>query len=166
MALALSVLTFISACSEPPVAPPMCRHNISDPLPESQKSSCVIRIADSLVVIRQKHSNKLTVPGGIPLQNESAQCAAHRNTWELTGFNVMVNRQIETSKSGVTYFDCQLAGGFTGEITQFPVPYEARDRVKEINLRDPFVLSLHDWQEEENFIAIRGYFNETNHTQK
>ena len=139
----------------------MCRHEISDPIPVSNKASCVIRIADSLIVLRDKTSHKLTVPGGIPLQNESTQCAAHRATWELTGFNVRVNNLIETSPTGVAYFNCQLENGFSGEITEFPVPRKARDTIKEISLRDPFVLSLHDWQQEENFIAIRRYFNQT-----
>ena len=139
----------------------MCRHNIPEDIPPSNKASCVIRIADGLIVLRHKTTNKLTVPGGIPLQNESAQCAAHRTTWELTGFNVLVNDLIETSPTGVAYFNCQLENGFSGEITEFPVPREARETIKEISLRDPFVLSLHDWQREENFIAIRRYFNQT-----
>ena len=154
-------LPLLTSCSEAPPAPPMCRYQ-TEALPQmnTDQVRCVIRIADSLITIKENTTNKLTVPGGKQLPEESFQCAAHRHTWEQTGFNVEVKSLLGQSKQGTAYFDCQLDGGFEGEILQFPVPKKARKHIKEINLEDPFLLSVHDWEKEESLISVRHYFNQ------
>lgn len=161
MTLTALGLIHINGCSESPLAPPMCRYEGDEQVnSDVAQARCVIRIDNRLITIRQHGTNKLTIPGGEKLTDESLQCAAHRHTWQLTGFNVNVKTLLGTTSKNVAYYDCEFDAGFHGDVTQFPVPKPARSDIKEINLQDPFVLSVHDWRSDENLVVVRQFFNQ------
>ena len=112
------------------------------------------------MTIRHKYSGKLDLPGGTSDPGESAQCTAHRETWEETGFNVEVGELLATKESGFQFYACSLAGGFTGEINEFPVPEWAKSEVTGIQLVDPFVIDAESLRFEEDLLLIRQMFNQ------
>ena len=120
--------------------------------------ACVVRINELLLTL--SYDNGLSLPQAQALGEESAQCTAHRATWQNTGFNVEVGKRLATDDHNTRYYQCTLAGQFDGELTQFPVPDWAPDALNGIQLYDPFELQPHQWHDQEQLVFIRGLFNQ------
>ena len=57
-------------------------------------ASCAAVHEGRLLVIRHLYSGKLDLPGGRGKAGETAQCTAHRETWEETGIDVNVHEAV------------------------------------------------------------------------
>ncbi|GAA0855325.1 hypothetical protein GCM10009114_13980 [Aliiglaciecola litoralis] len=109
--------------------------------------------------ITHRLSGKYDVPGGTSNGSESAQCTAHRETWEETGFNVEVGEWLGQNDQGMQYYACKLAGDFDGTITEFSPPPWSSMEVSAITLIDPFAISGKQWRFEDRLIHLRDMFN-------
>lgn len=114
-----------------------------------------------MLALTHLYSQKYDVPGGTSAgENESAQCTAHRETWEETGFNVEVGALLGISEQGFHLYACELDDDFDGLITDFPVPKWSKTEVDTIELVDPFVTTPNEWRFPEQLILYRGMFNQ------
>lgn len=150
----------ILSCSSENPASPLCRVEPQQQLEIQANAGCLIRINDELVTIGHRLTGKLDIPGGTTEGGESAQCTAHRETWQETGFNVQVGQLLGVKDNGFRFYQCNLAGDFTGEIKQFPVPDWSSTEVTAIQLKDPFATRDTDWRYPDELIEIRGMFNQ------
>ncbi|MBC3764852.1 NUDIX hydrolase [Neptunicella marina] len=158
IALSYGFFTLLG-CTQAPPATPMCRV-AENTLQQTQgNAGCIVRIGSQLLTITHRLSGKLDIPGGTAQADESAQCTAHRETFEETGFNVEVGKKLG-EKDDFVFYACRLSGDFTGEITQFPVPEWAESEVSAISLQNPFALEHHQWRYSDELEQLRGMFNQ------
>lgn len=153
----LGLLLF--GCSEQKPADPMCRIKNGEKMTTTASAVCLIRLDNKLISITRTKHDKFELPGGSPRAGESAQCTAHRETWELTGFNVEVGKLLGTNQAGQHYYQCDLAGNFNGELTTFPVPAWSSGKVSSIQLIDPFDIQDDQWRFQNRLIPLRDMFN-------
>lgn len=77
------------------------------PAPEHEANAgCVILNDDHLLVLRHRFGGELGIPAGASDRGESAQCTAHRETWEETGLDVRVGRELGRLRYGFTVYRC------------------------------------------------------------
>lgn len=155
----ISLVALTNACAPKPPASPMCRVDSRFEEEISANAGCIIRVNDKLLTVTHKHSGKLDIPGGTSTGTENAQCTAHRETWEETGFNVEVGILLGENENGFRYYDCQLAGNFVGDITEFPVPQWSQSEVRAISLHDPYLLNDSQWRFTNRLVNLRDMFN-------
>ncbi len=158
--LSISITCLIS-CSDEKPSQPMCRVVKDHHENLSSNAGCLIRVGTDILAITHRRSGKLDIPGGTTDgELESAQCTAHRETWEETGFNVEVGQFLGSNENGFRFYACTLDDDFGGLINSFPVPTWANIEVKQIQLVDPFVTNPKEWRFPEELIKMRGMFNE------
>ncbi|AEP30926.1 MutT/nudix family protein [Brumicola nitratireducens] len=113
---------------------------------------------NSLLVIKYSSSGQYDLPFGDPISNESAQCTAHRHTWEQTGFNVEVDQLLGVSQSGMMLFSCGLSSGFTSDDGPLEPPSWANSNIQQIEFISPFDTRYDVWQQPDNLIMYRDGF--------
>lgn len=119
----LGILIAVSACDPRPAAP-ACRAQA--PTPEREANAgCVILDQDHLLVLRHRFGGELGIPGGASQKGESAQCTAHRETWEETGLDVRVGRELGRLRYGYTLYRCHPEGDLDRS-TEPVLPWFAR----------------------------------------
>ena len=159
---ALSV-GFLVACTDAPPANPMCRVVKTETPAPAANAGCIVRVGNTILALTHLYSQKYDVPGGTSAgADESAQCTAHRETWEETGFNVEVGALLGVSEHGLQFYACELDDDFDGLITDFPVPSWSKTEVNGIQLVDPFVTLPNEWRYPEQLILYRDMFNVLN----
>lgn len=82
---------------------------------QSPSAGCIV-IKDRQLLVVENHSGKLSIPGGGTEAGESAQCSAHRETYEETGLDVIPKELIHVFDNGFHIYHCQLHAE-SGEIT-------------------------------------------------
>lgn len=153
----LYTLLLICSCSDSQPSDPMCRIDESFYEDISANAACVIRVNNLLLTLELDDRYSLVV--GQNKETEAAQCTAHRAMWETTGFNVVAGKLLDVAADGTRYYQCELAGNFDGEITEFPLPAWSQSRADRALLQDPFVLQPQQWQSPEQLIQVRDMFN-------
>lgn len=158
--LLISFTSLVSCTSEIP-SQPMCRVDQDHYENVSANAACVIRVGKNILALTHRTSGKFDLPGGTSDgEQESAQCTAHRETWEETGFNVEVGQFLGSNANGFRFYACTLDDDFGGEFVSFPVPGWANIEVKTIQLINPFVTTPNEWRFPDQLIKIRGMFNQ------
>lgn len=109
----------MAACK--PASAPPCP--FSGTAIEAPSAGC-FAVSDQGLLVVENLSGKLSPPGGSALPGESAQCAAHRETWEETGLNLLPTEQLATFDTGFELFHC-VDTGSAGSIYT-PSPLEVR----------------------------------------
>jgi 8-oxo-dGTP pyrophosphatase MutT (NUDIX family) len=155
----LSISSFgLTGCTEPFPGEPACRVEHTQNVPKIANAACIIRLNGQLLSIIHRSSGKYDLPGGSSNGKESAQCTAHRETWEETGFNVEVGKWLGQNDKGLQYYACKLAGKFDGTNTTFPVPEWATGEVTSIQLIDPDAITDKQWRFKGRIIQLRAMF--------
>ncbi|MDN4503543.1 NUDIX hydrolase [Alteromonadaceae bacterium BrNp21-10] len=152
-------LFLVISCSSEQPADPICRIDDRHFDTHSGNAGCVIRLQNRLMSITHRLSGKYDIPGGTSASQETAQCTAHRETWQETGFNVEVGELLGEKDNGFRFYQCTLSGNFTGEISQFPVPDWSQSEVTAIQLVDPFATPAKQWRYPDELILLRDMFN-------
>jgi len=99
------------------------------------KAGCFVQVGSKVLMVRQL-SGKLNTPGGRGKKKESAQCTAHRETWEEAGVEVRVGKRLKKYKSGFFLFRCQLVKQPSFQEDNLPVPIFAFGEITEVKLID------------------------------
>ena len=86
-------------------APPDCRTDPQYAYTLQGNAGCMIRVGDQMLTVRHLRTGKLGLPGGKPKEQESAQCTAHRETWEETGIDVRVGRLLKNFNDNYYLFE-------------------------------------------------------------
>lgn len=90
----------LTACKP---ATPVCPFNGE---PEYAPSAGCLAVVEGRVLLVEMHTGKLSPPGGKARAGESAQCAAHRETWEETGLDLMPDRLLQVFDTGFHLYSC------------------------------------------------------------
>lgn len=138
----------------------MCRVEAQQRESNVGGAACLIKIDKWLVTTANRHSSGFDIPGGASQGDESAQCTAHRNTWEQTGFNVEVAGYLGQTDSGLRVYHCRLPPSFTAELKTYPVPDWVQPDIRTIVFSNPYELELQDWQRGDELITLRKWFNQ------
>lgn len=140
----------------------MCRIDRDHYEDVSANAGCIIRVGQKVLTLNHRITGKLDVPGGTALDAEAAQCTAHRETWEETGFNVEVGEFLGENPRGFRFYSCELDGDYDDGTVELPVPSWSQVEVSSIQLVDPFYTSQKDWRYPDELVEIRRMFNDTN----
>ena len=142
-------------------SPPMCRIDKTYLETVTGSAGCIIRSGKALLTITHRLSHKYAIPGGKSNgETESAQCTAHRKTWEKTGFNVEIGPLLGINEDQFRYYACELDDDFDGEMLTFPTPDWTEDKVESIQLIDPFDTQHFHWRFPDRLILLRDMFND------
>ncbi|WP_414829767.1 NUDIX hydrolase [Alteromonas sp. H39] len=156
LSVIFAVLTIMGCSSDAP-APPMCR-TASDYSGNEENAACLIRAGDKLLLIRHRLSGKLDMPGGGKQDGESLACAAHRETWEETGVNVLVGEPLGRTPNGMLLFACHEQANVGALPDTFNPPDWADLEVISLHQVNPFELDHDDLRFASDLIPLRDGF--------
>lgn len=94
----------VAGCRQDAVA---CRTHVSSDA--IGNAGCWVVSKQQLLLVQQR-SGKYSFPGGTSVPGELAQCTAHRETLEETGFNVSVGELKHRFDNGFYLFNCRASG--------------------------------------------------------
>lgn len=96
------IAAILAACTQLPD----CRVNPEFAEQAQANAGCLVRDGDYLLAVEQK-DGRLSFPGGQNEDGETAQCTAHRETWEETGLAVEVGQLLHVFDNGFRLYACQ-----------------------------------------------------------
>lgn len=138
----------LSGCT----SPPPCRVNRSTADDLRVNGVCLIAMDGRVLAVRHRASQKYDLPGGRRRPSETAQCAAHRETWEETGLDVTVGPRVATFW-GAALYRCELTGPLGPE--PLAPAFSAIIEVSGAEWVDANQLEPSDWRFEDRSAAIR-----------
>ena len=99
-------------------------------------------------MVRHRETAKLSPLGGTAVQQEAAQCTAHRETWEETGVEVRVGTLLKNVNRQFYLFHCIAADEdfIKGPKDDFPVPEAFEKEISEVLFLDPTTVSNDTWR--------------------
>ena len=100
---AAAVLALLSACEDDP--PPPCPSN--DPVDSVLSAGCLVVVHGSVLLVENRRGG-FGPPGGSARDTESARCAAHRETWEETGLDLVPGDLVATFDTGFNLYQCAI----------------------------------------------------------
>jgi hypothetical protein len=144
-------------CTKPP-PPPACRIAQAFNADYVGPAGCLIRAQSTLLVIKHKDTGQYDLPYGDPISEESAQCTAHRHTWQQTGLNIDVGQLLGVTQSGTMLYSCKISGGFTSEDSPLKPPSWADKNIQTIEFINPFDTRHDVWRQSNNLVIYRDGF--------
>jgi hypothetical protein len=164
LAVFLSTLTLFS-CETPTPSPPYCRSqgNVET---VGSSAACLILVQDKVLMLRDRQSDHLFLPNVVPKDGETAQCAAHRATWEKTGLNVLVSMPLANTPAGGSIFLCTEQAGLNQMPDIIDAPFWGQDEVRNLEKIAPFELNADELQFKDNLIPLRDAFITAQHQLK
>ncbi len=97
--LLLGVATLLGCLARPPACP------YQGAALYAPSAGCLALRDRELLVLRD-WSGRVSPPGGSSAPGESAQCTAHRETWEETGLDLVPGELVSTFDTGFFLFRC------------------------------------------------------------
>lgn len=101
-ALALLLIS-LPGCAGP--QPPPCPYTGT---PDYAPSAGCLTLVHNRVLVVESSFGGITPPGGKSKDGESAQCAAHRETWEETGLDLMPRQLLQVFDTGFHLYYCEI----------------------------------------------------------
>ncbi len=119
-------------------------------VPRSANAGCVVTKDEKILLVRDKYTKKLGLPGGMRKKHEIAAATAVRETLEETGLIVYIDDFISEFKNGFRLYKCKVIADkkeTDGEIYEFRYvnKRELKDLLKKENRKDvrfPYELDL------------------------
>jgi 8-oxo-dGTP diphosphatase len=151
LALALSAAT--AACAR---QAPACRVAESAADQRIGNAGCLIAVEGRTLLIAHSVSGKLGFPGGTSVDEEPAQCTAHRETWEETGIDVEVGHFLKRLSTGFLLYACrsQLSDLSPDEVPHLPI--WSRTEVSGMVWRDLDTVAAEQWRFPDQVDEVRG----------
>ena len=100
---ALLAGALVAGCEVNAKAPPCPFQGTGDLAP----SAGCLSLENGKLLVVQGMNRKLSPPGGKARDGESAQCTAHRETWEETGLALKPTRLIDVFDTGFHLYQCE-----------------------------------------------------------
>ncbi len=98
-----------------------CTHIEAPPCPFvgepefASSAGCLALIHGKILVVESLRYGGITPPGGKSLPGESAQCTAHRETYEETGLDLIPRQRLAVFETGFYLYYCEIYAG-SGQI--------------------------------------------------
>ena len=140
-----AVITVLSILAGSAWAQPPCRTAVEEP-EFAFAAGCMVRQGDRVLAVRHRFGGKLGFPAGRANSGESAQCVAHRETWEETGVDVVVQQLLKRFGNGFALYRCELAAGGAGRVDELTVPASGRSEISQVLWIDPHTTQAADWR--------------------
>ena len=139
---------------------PQCRMTPGAESPLEGNAGCLVKINNTMLLIRHRETAGLSPPGGTPEKEETAQCTAHRETWEETRVEVIVGTLLKNFDDQFYLFHCIAVNKelVTDPRTQLPVPEGVEREVSEVLFLDPTTVSNDSWRFPTDAPALRDAF--------
>ena len=134
----------LPACTKPPA----CEVAAGQQPDPAANAGCLIQENGKLLVVRQRGSGKLNIPAGTRSSNESAQCTAHRETWEETGFSVRVGPLARAFDNGFRLYHCEI-------IAEGAQPFAGKREVSEVLWATTAEINSDNWRYPEQAAVIQ-----------
>jgi len=129
----------------------------------SGQGGCLVVYQDRLLVVRDRASGKLKVPGAHADLGEFAQCAAYRVTLEQTGFEVIVKRLRLRMPGNFNIYECTLAQGRSPDLSEVEkFSYFANSQISEVLWVNPDEVDDSDWLYPDYSRQIKGVYDLNN----
>lgn len=109
------VLLLLSGCAAS--QPPPCPYGGA---PQYASSAGCLALVHGRILVVESAFGGITPPGGKARKGESAQCAAHRETWEETGLDLMPGQLLRVFDTGFHLYYCDIHEG-SGAIEPGPL---------------------------------------------
>lgn len=107
----------VAACGKAP----SCRVDPAFVEARVGNASCLIQDNGRVLAIKHRFSGRYNLPGGRSEESESAQCTAHRETWEETGIDVIVGRRLTGARRDGGLYECALPPGIDNAALHIPL---------------------------------------------
>jgi 8-oxo-dGTP pyrophosphatase MutT (NUDIX family) len=101
------LLTLGQACAGDRQAPACPFEGEGDSAPSA---GCLVVVHGRMLVVESIYGG-VTPPGGKAARGESAQCAAHRETWEETGLDLHPGELLAVFDTGFHLYHCEIHAG-------------------------------------------------------
>lgn len=90
-----------------------CSHSSTPPCPfegepDTAPSAGCLAVVHGRVLVVDSRRGGLTPPGGKTRSGESAQCAAHRETYEETGLDLLPKKLVKVFDTGFHLYYCEI----------------------------------------------------------
>ncbi len=79
--------------------------------PDYALSAGCLAVVHGRVLVVESIYGGVTPPGGKSLEGESAQCTAHRETWEETGLDLLPRQLVHVFDTGFHLYYCEIHAG-------------------------------------------------------
>ena len=79
--------------------------------PDSALSAGCLALVHGRVLVVSNAEGRVGPPGGSARESESAQCAAHRETFEETGLDLLPRQLLRTFDTGFNLYYCEIHSG-------------------------------------------------------
>lgn len=141
------------------VAQPECRTAFDEP-DFAFAAGCLVRSGDRMLMVRHRFSGKLGMPAGAANAGESAQCVAHRETWEETGVAVVVHGLISRLGTGMALYRCEPVDAAVALSDELAVPRSGVAEISEVMWRDPRTTEAAEWRFPRDYPVIVNIFDQ------
>jgi len=122
-------------------------------------AGCFVVFEGKMLLVRGKKNGKLTMPAGRWEKGETAQCTAHRETWEESGVSVRVHELLKKFKNEFHLFRCTVLEPekLKGKTT-LPISKDWMHEITEIRLQSPLELKKKQWRYPKQLKLIKKLF--------
>jgi 8-oxo-dGTP pyrophosphatase MutT (NUDIX family) len=151
--LALVLCAANAACAQ---QAPECQIAVATVDQRVGNAGCLIAVDGRTLLIAHSISGKLGFPGGTSRAGESAQCTAHRETWEETGIDVEVGAFLKQLSTGFLLYACHAG---SGELSPDEIPHLPAWSLTEVSgfvWRDLDSVEAAEWRFPDQVEEVRG----------
>lgn len=132
-AILIPSLLFLYWYSEKSIEVPQCKSELINDKRNSN-AGCIIVIDNKALFVKQAIGRKLSLPGGTKKPNETAPCTAARETFEETGIDVIVKKQLKKLNNSFIVYQCQP---INTDITNLNLKYRKFLEISTIKINQP-----------------------------
>lgn len=152
--LAVALLAGVAGAAALAAQPPACRTALDDG-DFAFAAGCFIQHGERLLVVRHRFGGRLGVPAGRARDGESAQCVAHRETFEETGIAVIVHGKLRQFANGLALYRCEPVAGDVFDAASLPVPASGRNEISAVLWIDPRDTRPEAWRFPRDYPVLR-----------
>lgn len=111
-----------------------------------------------MLVVKQRIGGQYNLPAGTHDSDESAQCTAHRETWEETGINIQVGKLLHVFDNGFRLYSCQPVDHIPGPGNTLKIPMQGQQEITEALWIKPEDIESSQWRYPEQLPTILRLF--------
>lgn len=155
----IAIVLLLSISHSGAFAQPACRKAFEEP-DFAFAAGCLVRNGERMLMVRHRYSGKIGFPAGFARPGESAQCVAHRETWEESGVSVVVHGLLKRLGTGLALYHCEPVDEAMAAGDSLPVPPSGRNEISEVMWLDPRSTDVSEWRFERDYPVILELFDQ------
>lgn len=157
----LQILGVSPAARISPELPPPCHVDSTKKTTHIGNAGCIVTSNHRILMTVHKPTGTWNLPGGTSEPGETAQCTAHRETWEETGFDVLVGSLLKQFDNGFYLYQCETKKSRVNISDPIPLPEWAKTEVTLIKWMDPTTIESKSYRFPKQLKFIQGLVSQT-----